>query len=582
MNHSATQRKKMFPRIALLLLIVLGVAGAATYRRWLPWVQQMTATAARPSPTPPGNDDHGHDHGHDHAHDEANSLELSPQARRNLGLNAETVKAVQLKPFRRTITIPAVVAQRPGRTLIKVSTPLTGVVQHVHAVTGEAVSPDTTLFEIRLTHEDLVQTQTEFLQMLGELDVETREIKRLESIAETGAIAGKTLLERHYARDKLEAQLKAKREALKLHGLSTRQIQEIETTRHLLSELQIVAPAPDQHSQREELRLTGEDQHQVRVESSENGRGMFTTEARRHGENLFGTDSGQSLEASPEFDFALQSSQDNTLGSKFNTEVTVLSSKERDANFNSTPFLRASVVQFPPRRPTTSVAFQDHTHPPGEVVPPLMIEQLFAHKGQSVAAGEQLCTLADYHRLYLEGHAFEQDATAISRTAQNNWPISAIFDDGQERREVTGLKLSYVANSVDPQTRSLSFFVDLPNEVIRDETNAEGQRFITWKYRLGQRLQLLVPVEEWPSELVVPVDAVAREGAESYVFQKNGAHFDRVSVHVKYRDQQSVVIANDGSIKPGAVLALRSAHQMQMALKNKSGGGVDPHAGHNH
>jgi hypothetical protein len=33
---------------------------------------------------------------------------------------------------------------------------------------------------------------------------------------------------------------------------------------------------------------------------------------------------------------------------------------------------------------------------------------------------------------------------------------------------------------------------------------------------------------------------------------------------------------------PGDVVAQRGAHQMQMALKNKSGGGVDPHAGHNH
>jgi len=29
-------------------------------------------------------------------------------------------------------------------------------------------------------------------------------------------------------------------------------------------------------------------------------------------------------------------------------------------------------------------------------------------------------------------------------------------------------------------------------------------------------------------------------------------------------------------------VARTGAHQMLMALKNKSGGGVDPHAGHNH
>ena len=31
-----------------------------------------------------------------------------------------------------------------------------------------------------------------------------------------------------------------------------------------------------------------------------------------------------------------------------------------------------------------------------------------------------------------------------------------------------------------------------------------------------------------------------------------------------------------------SVVAFTGAHQLQMALKNKAGGGVDPHAGHNH
>ena len=42
------------------------------------------------------------------------------------------------------------------------------------------------------------------------------------------------------------------------------------------------------------------------------------------------------------------------------------------------------------------------------------------------------------------------------------------------------------------------------------------------------------------------------------------------------------MIANDGSLFPGDKIALTGAHQMQIALKNKSGGGVDPHAGHSH
>jgi hypothetical protein len=75
---------------------------------------------------------------------------------------------------------------------------------------------------------------------------------------------------------------------------------------------------------------------------------------------------------------------------------------------------------------------------------------------------------------------------------------------------------------------------------------------------------------------------VAQDGIENYVFVPNGDHFDRRTVHVEYRDDLSVVIENDGALFPGDDVALNGAQQLQLALKNKSGGGVDPHAGHNH
>jgi hypothetical protein len=128
----------------------------------------------------------------------------------------------------------------------------------------------------------------------------------------------------------------------------------------------------------------------------------------------------------------------------------------------------------------------------------------------------------------------------------------------------------------------LQFYVHLKNEIVRDVTDEEGRRSVAWRYRPGQRLELRVPVEAWSDQLVLPVDAVAMEGADYFVFQENGDHFDRVPVHVKHRDRHWVVIANDGSLFAGDVVAWRGAHQMQMALKNKAGGGVDPHAGHNH
>ncbi|MFM7920851.1 MAG: efflux RND transporter periplasmic adaptor subunit, partial [Planctomycetaceae bacterium] len=188
----------------------------------------------------------------------AESIELSAAAQANLGLNSTTLTTIARSGYFRSINIPGVVAERPGRTKIHVSAPLTGVITHVHSLPGEAVTPGTLLFEIRLTHEELVTAQTEFLKTLGELEVEQREVTRLEQVAETGAVSGRTLLERRYARDRLQALLKAQREALRLHGLTDLQVDAIAAERRLLRSLLVTAPEPDEHSHDEPLMLAAD------------------------------------------------------------------------------------------------------------------------------------------------------------------------------------------------------------------------------------------------------------------------------------------------------------------------------------
>lgn len=487
------------PRLPLKLIawpagIAILAAAFALRGSWMPGIEAWVMSTIEANRKSTAAVDHHHtsdSSGHNHAgHDDTTSLELSDQALRNLGLTSEYIRPVELSTYRRSITVPAVVVERPGRTRIQVATPMTGVIRHVHAVAGEAVKPGTLLFEIRLTHEDLVLAQTSFLQTLGELDVEQREIARLTEATKSGAVPRIKLLEREYAKDKLQALLGAQKEALRLHGLSSQQVEQIAADRRLLRELQVFAPGPDEHAD-DELQL-------------------------------------------------------------------------------------ARVQQ---------IAWQRAKAPP--VVPPdtspLVISDLRVHKGQSVSAGETLCTLADYSRLYIEGLAFEQDAGAIAAAARQEWNVTAIFDQPDERQEtLDGLPIIRLANEIHEDSRTLHFYVDLRNSIDSLVDSEDGNQYVGWRYRPGQRLQLAVPIEEWADQIVLPVEAVTREGAEFYAFQQNGNHFDRVPVHVKYRDQSTVVIANDGALFPGDVIAWRRAHQMQMALKNKAGGGTDPHAGHSH
>lgn len=411
-------------------------------------------------------DDAGHDHGHP-GHQEANSLELSEQARSNIGLQLATI---ELQPFEKTITVPGMITERPGRTTVEVTAPMTGVITRIAAVQGEAVRAGQILAELRLTHEELVQAQGDFLRTAESLDVTKREIARIEVLARDGAISGKTLIDLNYEKQKAEAILRAQSQTLVLHGLTEEQVADILKTRKLLPRLSVSVPeAP-------------------------------ATE-----------------------------------------------------NADSAPLT-------------------------------LQVQDLRVEQGQHVTAGDVLFVLADHRELFIEGKAFEQDVQAVSQAAAQDWKVSAIIESRSTKPAniLTGLNLLYMANKVDPESRAFRFYVTLPNRVLREKQAPDGRRFLDWEFKPGQRVQVRIPVEQWKDRIVLPIEAIANEGSESFVFQANGDHFDRRPVHVEYRDQLWAVIANDGSLFPGDTVAKSGAFQLQTAMKNKAGGAIDPHAGHNH
>lgn len=454
------------------MVLIAAASGAGGY--WLPTIQSLIATGKLPEGTPPKTDKeadaHGHDHaGHDHdhaGHDEASSIELSAQAKKNIGL---VLGQITLKPFTKTITVPGMVVDRPGRSLVEVTAPMTGVITRIYLVEGEAVEPGQKLFELRLTHEELVQSQANLLRTAEGLDVIALEIERIEKVTKEGGIAAKTLLERKYEQQKEQAALRAQRQALLLHGLTAAQIDDLLRHRTLLQNLTVTAPTI--------------------------------------------TDDGG---------------------------------------------LAAAGTLY-------------------------QVQNLRVAPGQHVEAGTSLAMLADHAELFIRGEAFERDVAAISGLAASGQTLTATLEaDSTPSETIRDLSVLYLASRIDPATRTLDFYVTLPNEKQRDSRLDQDHRFIGWRYRPGQRVQLHVPVETLPDRIVLPMDAVAQDGVETYVFTPNGNHFDRRPVHVEYKDQQSVVIANDGSVFPGDNVALRGAKQLQLAIKNKAGGGIDPHAGHNH
>jgi membrane fusion protein, heavy metal efflux system len=450
--------------ISWVIFLGIVVGGGISLPQWLPivkaWVTPQQTEEGHGQGTAAEPDSHaGHEDHAEHA-TVRNFIEISDSARKNIHLETGVLK---LSAYERVITVPGMIAERRGRSKIEITAPLTGVVTKVYPIEGEAMYPGQPLFEMRVTHEELVQLQSDLLKTTEELLVMRREVERLEKVAKDGGIASKTLLEHKYELQKHEAQLESQKQALLLHGLAAADIETIISTRKL--------------------------------------QGTYT--------------------------------------------VSVPTNKEMDM----------AVRQ---------------------------VHAIHVEHGQHVETGASLAVLTDHSELIIDGNAFERDATFIAQAMEAKKNISLVVDGQSNSQLVEGLRIQYLSSKVEEESRSLHFYVALPNQLRSDTGKESVHRFIDWLYKPGQRVQLRVPVETWQQKIVVPIDAIAQDGVETYVFRANGSGFDRQPVHVEYKDSLYVVIAHDGQVFPGETISFSGAQQLQLALKNQLGGGIDPHAGHSH
>ncbi len=396
------------------------------------------------------------------------TLTLSPVAWKNIGL---TVATIEPTDFVKVVSVPAIVVERTGRSQTEITAPMTGVVTQVYPLERQVIQPGVPLFDLRLTHEDVVTAQSDFLTQLQNLDVINREMARLQNISE-GVVPGKRIVEQEYERDKATGSLAALRQSLLLHGLSEQQIVNIEQTRNVLRNVTVVAP----------------------------------------------------------------------------------------------PFA------------------DNHDHTQSDLEHQYHVQSIGVNRGQSVIAGQLLGVLADHCLLYVQGQAFEGDATRLADASRQGSTVTVVPVSGSDSPDdVLSLIVQSVSDQIDQNSRALKFYLLLPNKLAdREDSPASEKSFVKWKYRPGQRMEVLIPTsDKLINKIVLPPDAVVIEGPNAFVFEQNGDNFDRIDVHVLFRDKNSVVLENDGNLV-GSSVAMSGAYQMHLALKNQSGGAIDPHAGHNH
>jgi cobalt-zinc-cadmium efflux system membrane fusion protein len=194
------------------------------------------------------------------------------------------------------------------------------------------------------------------------------------------------------------------------------------------------------------------------------------------------------------------------------------------------------------------------------------LQDLRAALGQQVEAGQVLCNLADHRLLLIEGSGFKEDLPLVQKAAEDSAAIEVRFElpqSGDWPPTPDRLQIHHVANSID---------LILENQWRTYDRN--GQSRLLWRFRPGDRARLLVPVEKLPGVFVLPKAAVVREGPETYVFRQNGDLFDRRPIHVVAEDSTSVVIANDGSVRPGWYIAQTAAASLNRVLKAQAASGM--------
>jgi membrane fusion protein, heavy metal efflux system len=218
-----------------------------------------------------------------------------------------------------------------------------------------------------------------------------------------------------------------------------------------------------------------------------------------------------------------------------------------------------------------------------EIDPPQLpfsfeMQSLNVELGQQVQAGSVLCHLADHRALMIEGRGFKDDMPLLQQAVSNGWEVEVEY----ELSEAAGswpplpsrIPIQHIANSVDAETRTFTFFLPLSNQWRTYDQS--GRTRLLWRFRPGGRVRLRIPVEKFANVLVVPKQAVYREGPEAYVFRQNGDYFDRRPVHILYEDRLNVALANDISVRSGFFIAQSGAASLNRVLKSQSSQGAAP------
>jgi len=188
--------------------------------------------------------DHDHDHDETAAtllHGQAVEIALSPTAAKNIGIDDSAIMTVEVLDFYKSLSFPAIVAERPGFSMLTVSSPVSGVVAKIHHESGVAVMPGEPLFDILLNQQELVKAQAEFLALLQKREINDAERERLANVNPQAVPGQHRTLE--YEKRQIDSEIDVQKKVLLLQGLSETDITDsLEKNGTMIRTMTVYAP----------------------------------------------------------------------------------------------------------------------------------------------------------------------------------------------------------------------------------------------------------------------------------------------------------------------------------------------------
>jgi membrane fusion protein, heavy metal efflux system len=212
----------MRPIVTVAVVAAMALGAYLTSQTWLPWIHQGEPVVATKPPY--------------EAVAPSEKIIVSDQAQKNLGISAKYLKA---EIFRKTISVPGIVVDRPGVSDRGIVSPVMAVVSAIHHVPGDTVRPGDVLFTLKPLSESLQLTQTDLVKTAQEIKL--AQVKRKRLIGVSSAIPESRIIEVDSQITRLEIAARAYRQELLNRGLSDKDIDTV-AEGMFISEIRVAAP----------------------------------------------------------------------------------------------------------------------------------------------------------------------------------------------------------------------------------------------------------------------------------------------------------------------------------------------------